>query len=549
MQQNPNIVTLYGRQVDLTEVICLTEKNQPLNAIKLLRTLTDGAMSLHEAKDYVDNLAQGNSISNTIVFEKSEKIEEKTLYTTKTSNNKASRGYDKIYYLISGFIYFICLGIGIYLCITPMAVIGDSVNMGSSFYLIKECIVKEYESSLYISGTLYTFAFINILICLVLLITSLGDFFNKRIQLEQIIPSLIFNILFFVLSEIVAYLALNPVCKYYLCTTQTSFLLLMLLFLPRIIMNTITLIHKRQEIKEIIKARRKHRIKNKIMPKVIFTSIPLVLLTTIIVLVFSFYPQPLNLFILPNSNCDIDHLIEKFELNVGRRFSVVGDAPTNVVSHTYIVSKDKDLKIEISPEINSWKEYGNNYLYYKTKTKELKEEIFALKSDSWDKYLEQFAEMEAGVSFLSKEINNLPYNYAIIEFGPLEEELIYTGGDFHLGLDKRWEFHKELLSYTHNRNANYCDENGKKWGYSDGSLGSVILGEKIELSQNFFSNDTDFSTERIIATVSYSDGSRKISFITPTNAKELNTASAGRHLLRWSDEWGDYETYITINND
>lgn len=57
---------------------------------------------------------------------------------------------------------------------------------------------------------------------------------------------------------------------------------------------------------------------------------------------------------------------------------------------------------------------------------------------------------------------------------------------------------------------------------------------------------TDFSQELIVARVQYSDGSIRISKIKPTNIEELNTATIGEHLLKWSDSWGEYQTTIII---
>ena len=249
------------------------------------------------------------------------------------------------------------------------------------------------------------------------------------------------------------------------------------------------------------------------------------------------------------ANCDIH---KYYDVKVGTKMMFSPEEDSDLILTVQNSLVGEIYKTSFPREQDKWEEYGYNYLYYKEKARELKREMGELWPEessspekSMEKYLKKLDELEKCVKFLSENVETLPYNYAVIEFGPLEEKIIYTGGDFHLGQDRRWEYYKEITSYTHNRNVNYCDENGKKWGYSDGSLSSLILGEKIELSVSTFSLDTNFKTEKIIATVYYSDGSTKSSIITPSNYEELNLAPSGKHTLRWSDELGDYEFMIT----
>jgi hypothetical protein len=89
-------------------------------------------------------------------------------------------------------------------------------------------------------------------------------------------------------------------------------------------------------------------------------------------------------------------------------------------------------------------------------------------------------------------------------------------------------------------------------------LKGLLFKEKITLTSKYCKNKktmdkfavgTDFYNELIVARVQYSDGSIRISKIIPLNAEELNTASAGKHILKWADSWGEYETTITLYNN
>ena len=94
-----------------------------------------------------------------------------------------------------------------------------------------------------------------------------------------------------------------------------------------------------------------------------------------------------------------------------------------------------------------------------------------------------------------------------------------------------------------------------KWGVKQEGIKSLIFKEKISLTDRYCKNKksmdrfavgTDFNNELIVARVRYSDGSVRISKIKPKNIEELNSASAGVHLLKWEDSWGKYEKEITL---
>ncbi len=71
--------------------------------------------------------------------------------------------------------------------------------------------------------------------------------------------------------------------------------------------------------------------------------------------------------------------------------------------------------------------------------------------------------------------------------------------------------------------------------------------KSVTLSKNDFTTDTNFSNEKISALVEYTDGSKKLSYISPSNASELNSASKGKYDLKWSDSWGEYSKTINIS--
>ena len=73
-----------------------------------------------------------------------------------------------------------------------------------------------------------------------------------------------------------------------------------------------------------------------------------------------------------------------------------------------------------------------------------------------------------------------------------------------------------------------------------------MYGEKITLLETEFEEGTDFSKTEIVAKVQYADGSVRISVIRPENLQELNNAKQGKHTVKWSDSWGEYEATIKI---
>ncbi len=185
---------------------------------------------------------------------------------------------------------------------------------------------------------------------------------------------------------------------------------------------------------------------------------------------------------------------------------------------------------EFEDNTKSFVFYGDSYDFAKAKIEELEKEILELwpednSEESLKKYLKQIEDMENAIKLL-KERTVYPYEYVDFIDGYLVD-----------------------LQY----NASGRDE--IKWGEKQESIKSLIFQEKISLTDRYCKNKksmdrfavgTDFNNELIVARVQYNDGSVRISKIKPTNVEELNNAKAGKHLLKWEDSWGKYETQITL---
>ncbi len=194
--------------------------------------------------------------------------------------------------------------------------------------------------------------------------------------------------------------------------------------------------------------------------------------------------------------------------------------------------EDKDLINEI---INSNRMYSRtevaysfNYHFYSDFIEKTEDKIMKLMPDSdsenpWEDYLVKLKELEDDMK-IAKELQIEKYMYA--------ESKIYTSGEGGV-----------LCVMT------FLDTNagssGEKWG-EDGEWYRFGASESITLSETEFPESTDFEKTNILAYVTYSDGSKRFSIIKPTNIEELKEVSAGKHTVKWADEWGTYEAEIII---
>ncbi len=173
--------------------------------------------------------------------------------------------------------------------------------------------------------------------------------------------------------------------------------------------------------------------------------------------------------------------------------------------------------------------YGDSYDFAYAKIDELEKEILTLwpedlTEEEFEKYTAKIKAMEEAISALKENI--YPYEFVKFEKGFMTD-----------------------LGY----NATGRDE--VKWGVKQGGIKSLMFHERVTLTDRYCKNEksmdsfavgTDFNKELIVARVRYADGSVRISKIKPLNAEELNNASAGVHLLKWADSWGEYQVEITL---
>ncbi len=177
--------------------------------------------------------------------------------------------------------------------------------------------------------------------------------------------------------------------------------------------------------------------------------------------------------------------------------------------------------------------YGDSYDYAMAKIEELEKEIKELMpkdntEEALKEYFEDIKKMSEAVEILKSNVDKKIYPYEYVNF---------------------------INGYMVDVQFNATGKNDIKWGVKEEGLKGIIFQENITLTDRYCQNKkdmerysvgTDFSKELIVARVQYTDGSVRVSKITPTNVEELNNAKAGKHILKWSDSWGKYQTTITL---
>lgn len=461
--------------------------------------------------------------------------------------------YVRLYRIIMIIVSVMCLIVCVCLCFRPVAKIG-SVSMGNSFQIISEKIGGKYESSKYLGDGFVFVAIISIL-CSSLMVLQILPYVKKNIVMpcekwKKTITNLIVNVCLCLIVTAFIHLLLKNTSYYYGCSFTNIYIIGIMILVPNIIkriLNCIFITDK--EYRDRTEAvysyvMNMEEVKSSLQKNRKIGAIALLISVTFLgVLSGILYSDgKINITnLLIRSDCELNYWFDSESLKVGEG--------TN--ADRIIVDKDKNLVIDMRDDSRTWIEYGNNYLYYQSKISELIEQRNELMPDkvtsnkkedvnqSMEKYFDEIKELQEQIDYLREKMEYLPCNYAEIVFYDIREDT--PEGYPYI------EYRKKIYSYTHNRDMNYCDEEGKKWGYSDNSIMSRLLGENIELSKTEFDIGTDFNNEKIVAYVTYSDGSKKISVITPTNIEELNNAGHGTHTLEWSDEWGKYEFEIEIN--
>ena len=174
--------------------------------------------------------------------------------------------------------------------------------------------------------------------------------------------------------------------------------------------------------------------------------------------------------------------------------------------------------------------YSFNYHFYSDFIEKTEDKIKKLMPDSdsespWEDYLSKINDLENDIK-IAKELQNKKY--------------MYMENDVYYHRDGKTKI--AIIAWSLDTNGGSRD---KKWG-EEAKWYRFGASESITLSKTEFSKWTDFEEINILAYVTYSDGSKRFSIITPTNVKELNEALPGKHIINWSDDWGTYEAEITI---
>ena len=448
----------------------------------------------------------------------------------KEAAERSIKKYSMLFRMTVGLASLACFLISMYLCFKPVAKIGP-VSMGNSVELMIDMLDQTSVNGQYLPIAFGFIGALTILLAVFSVFPVITYLCLGNIGLNYSWKRVITTPIFSAIVPVIIYFVLNSTTEYYGCSIVNFYVVCALICVPNILSQLVGCILSSvdKDFKETSKAGisyvnklSKANLKKRGWVLVVCFSIMIVGLTGIGYLVLSNGGGEIDKTrVLINSSCEVDYLFESGYIEVGK------STTTSRIS----VDSQKDLVIDFTSDDKTWIEYGDNYIYYQNKIAELAEERDKLNclNISLVEYYERTAELQEQIDYLKEAQKSLPYSYALLEFGNRE-----FGS-------------KTIVSYTHNRNINYCDEDGKKWGYSDGSIMSKFIGESITLSTDSFNLFTDFSTAKIIATVVYSDGSKKVSKITPTNWEELNDATRGTHVLKWADEWGEYETTIKIN--
>ena len=185
--------------------------------------------------------------------------------------------------------------------------------------------------------------------------------------------------------------------------------------------------------------------------------------------------------------------------------------------------------------------YGDAYKYYACKVTEIQNEI--------EEILNEKAKDEQAYEEKLNKIVNLEEKLEVFE--RRLEEIKTVGAYEYLKFDSGYGG-KKFNVYYYDAKPNVEDpiKWGKKADFIDGLYNkeSVRIVDAVSYLEDlkFFLLGTDFTRNTIVVEMKYADGSYRMESITPDNAEELNAATAGKHTLKWSNEWGSYELEIEI---
>ena len=205
---------------------------------------------------------------------------------------------------------------------------------------------------------------------------------------------------------------------------------------------------------------------------------------------------------------------------------------------TYMVNDRYNWQIDMTDMQSEYTFYGQAYKYYYEKVQETQKEIDALEIEG-EKDLKKAEQLEKELAVFEKKLSEMTEigAYEYLRFDVKEED-----GD----VCKKFE----VYYYDASPNKEDSIKWGKKVNFIDGIFNkeSVRIVDAISYHKDlkFFVLGTDFTSNTIVVEMKYADGSYRMESITPDNAEELNAATAGKHTLKWSNEWGSYELEIEI---
>ena len=207
-------------------------------------------------------------------------------------------------------------------------------------------------------------------------------------------------------------------------------------------------------------------------------------------------------------------------------------------STTYMVNDRYNWEIDMMDMQSEYTFYGQAYKYYYEKVQETQKEIDALEIEG-EKDLKKAEQLEKELAVFEKKLSEMTEigAYEYLRFDVKEED-DYVFKKF------------EVYYYDASPNKEDSIKWGKKVNFIDGIFNkeSVRIVDAISYHEDlkFFVLGTDFTSNTIVVEMKYADGSYRMESITPDNAEELNAATAGKHTLKWSNEWGSYELEIEI---
>ena len=444
---------------------------------------------------------------------------------TKNTSTKSKRVYHWMQLIFDAIIAFLC----VWLRFIPMAKIGN-VSMGTAMELVIECFKKEYESSQYLHFDFFAFAFMCIVIAVIRIIVI---FMPIRLKMRLVAEgTLATNLLLWTVliipSFLGVFLCVNPLNEYYGCKIVTPYLLVALLFADVILLTLFRVINGLIDFRK--KAKKYVSTEERVVGVVM----------TGIMTVISF-GMAIALGISTLSILYPDGLIKDTRIVEVGDFIVEKTADYEFGTSVIHFNEGK-IKKELVLDSSENEALGNNYFYYKCKIKELKDKMGQMwpEDGDWEEYAQNITQLEKNIEYLK---NNTPKTYIKVELGEKKERWVkndYSGKKEH-------QYGREIIGIEYNQNTKFKDEKGYKWGtINENPLSNLLYKEKILLSVAEFPKDTDFSTQEIIVEVHYTDGSVKISKIIAANYEDLNNAQTGKNILKWSDEWGEYEAEIII---